>query len=162
MTIERYSRCIHCGCEYVWCVSGEGYNHPNSPSKDYCPTCFAAIEEATRNALAKIPRLYEDRYQDVKEIPEFSWVTLEKVLEWEAKTLEDNPESKNWARRIWPGLIDDKTGKYQYIRLVRGREEASSFYFRVSTWPHRPEFSIEMLREYDLVNQKFTGYHWPR
>ena len=140
MTIERYSRCAHCGRKYIWCVSGKGYNHPNSPSKNYCSVCYEAIKEA----LAKIPRAFESRYNNVKDIPEFSWVTLEKVLEWESEFFSENSASKSWTAnitRIWPGLVDVKAGEYQYIRLVRGREEASEYDFRLSTWPHRPDYS---------------------
>ena len=161
MTTARIERCRHCGQRYTHQTSGYGCGHPLN-SGTYCPDCKAIEIEALRKAFADVPRLFECRYQDVKEIPDLAWVTLEQVLEWEKTKGGTDDLLGVPMQRIWMPRFDLETPDSQNTREVKGLGDAQGYRFRVMTWRKKPEHTIEVPREYDLIEQRFTGSNWPR
>jgi hypothetical protein len=159
MTTRSSKRCSHCGEPYIYTGSGAGCMDPTN-SETYCPGCKTVHDEALRKAFGDVPRHFEMRYQNVSEIPALSWVTLNHVLAWESA-----PGVQPMARRIWVGLHDLKTGDSQNVREVVPHTDHAAINglkFKVSTWRQDPDHSIEVQREYDLVEGRFTGHPWPR
>lgn len=73
----EYRMCRHCGCRYTYQASGYPVRpHNNS---DYCPECYAVIEEA----LSKIPVRYENRFK------ELSGEETNSVLIYKSRLLEE-------------------------------------------------------------------------
>lgn len=144
--MERYVRCINCGVEYLWQSSG-----PRSPEfndKEYCPGCKQKVVEA----LSSVPKKYECRHRDIKEIPQLSHLSLEEVMSWY--------DPNQMIRRIWPGLYNLETGDRQTIEEILGKQEYSRWRFKVATWRDSREYSIEVPWEYDVVSKQFTNRWW--
>ena len=152
MTTKFYHRCINCGVEY--CYQASGSYAPKFNHNSYCHTCFEACIEA----LQKIPRKFECRYQNVQNTKRFIDITLEQVLRWEKEN--DEKEGTNLFRRIFPGLINIETGDYQNVREVKGREQFSGIPFQLSTWQDSHEYEIKVPMAYDLTCQCYTNELW--
>lgn len=146
-----YKRCIHCGINYTYQMSGYGCDN-NFNDEQYCKEC----KETIINALKLIPRKYEPRYRDIKEVPLFDGITLDIVLKWEKIDI-NNPKI---IRRVYAGLIDLETNSIQNIREVPGQGNFSKYKFLLSTWPEKSiykDYSIKIKMEYNLIKNEFTG-----
>lgn len=151
-------RCIHCGIRYNYQASGpEAFEYNDG---QYCHGCAKAISKA----LDRIPRKIELRYRDIKEMP---WVnlSLDTVLGWERQWFAAPPDGTNAVenffgrrlQRIFPGLCDLTTGECEHRREVPGQYPYADKSFQVCTWRTRPnEWSISMLVEWDLINNKWA------
>ncbi len=157
--ILREHRCGHCGVGYTYQASGGGAGHLNDAT--YCPACKEIVEGAIRAAMANCPRQFAARYRPVAEIPRFAEITLDTVLEWERQSQEQaRAENRLQLTQIFAGLFDLQNGDSQNIRVIRGRDQFRGMSFKVMTWRHRPEHSIEIEMEFDLQRQEFTGSTW--
>jgi len=155
MTTERYHRCSHCGVEYIY--QGSGANPPKFNHATWCPGCYEAALEGMR----AIPRRYECRYRPTREIPRLESVTLETLLDWEARNRTDRAARGELPiTRIFTPLIDVESGDAQNVREIRGRDEFSVWRFRLATWRQKPEHKIDVPMEYDLEKKCFTGQSW--
>jgi hypothetical protein len=164
MTTERYHRCKHCGDEYIYQASGAyspDYNH-----SDWCNDCYKAVCDALRAR----PRLYECRYQNIREAPKFEGVGLETVLGWEVENTKEQtardmgPKDSMgfYVRRVFSPLFDLKTGDSTTTREIVGRGKFQGAKFLLMTWRQKPEYEITSPMEYDIQKGCFTGHSWPR
>jgi len=150
--IERYIRCKNCQIIYLW----NSYNRSRESCTDYCPEC----KEAVNAALQTIPRKFESRSLPTSEIPQFSDVTWENIVEWE-EDLRTRRQTSLVAKRIGVGLFNLDTGDHMSVRWVDATSGAhQGVSFKVSSWDTNPEKTIEVGMEYDLANQVFTGEVW--
>lgn len=153
MTTHRVTRCAHCGSEYEFQASGPGCHDPFNDGT-WCPVCKRVIAQA----LAKVPRLYECRYRDIKEMPDrFPDVTLEQVLEWERENLAPRAEGRIVAQRIFAPLFNLKTGDAQNVREVRAPNGQR---FMLATWSQSPDYEIKVPWEFDLQKGCWTNHPW--
>lgn len=161
MTTHRQHRCAHCGNHYSYQASGHGCLEPENDGT-YCPTC----KQAQLDAFDKIPRRFEARYQDIRQIPRFADITTEMVLAWEQTetTIRERRRAAGEiiGQRIFPGLVDMKKGEFQYIREVRAQDGPhAGLRLKVASWPSAPtDCEIEYPMEYDLAEKRFTGRDW--
>lgn len=148
-------RCAQCGDQYEYQASGG--EPPPYNDGTWCHNCRKVVSEA----LAKVPRLFECRYRDVREVPKFACVTREMLFKWDRERRQD-PSLNSVIQRIWPGLCDLETGDAQKIREIRGRghDIFNGIAFRLSTWDLKDEHTIEVPMEYDLQKNAFTGQLW--
>lgn len=163
MSYRTLKRCAQCGEEYEYGASGEGARERLNDGT-YCHSC----KEVVLTALKAIPRHYECRYVNISEIPELAHIRLDQVLEWERwerweRKAEEQAQQQDGLqmRRVFPGMVNVKTGDCQNVREIRGVVDYKSYTFKVSTWTNKSEFSIEVPREYDLIEKRFTGLDWP-
>lgn len=151
MTTQRHHRCGHCGDHYVYTASGSGCQDPYNHDK-WCPSCT----EVVVTALRTVPRKFEVRYRNIRELPEYDDVTLELVLSWEVQNLEEKRAAGLLSIvRIWPALYNLETGDNQSTRAVC--QPGTSKMFRLSTWRQSPEYAIEVPMDYDLLNQRWVN-----
>lgn len=171
MTGER-KRCAHCGSSYIY--QGSGSDIPELNSSEWCSDCYKIVIAA----LSVAPRKYCGKYRDIQEIPEFSEITLPTLLEWEsartaqrkAANTEGKPECAACSFRsmfavnftgIFPGLYDHETGEIQNGReVVAPSGRFQGVRFKLATWKTKPEYSIEIEMEWDLVESAWTGRRW--
>lgn len=178
MTTHLNKRCGHCGLHYVFQGSGAGCGRPENDAT-YCPCCKVIRDEALHAAFAKVPRIFEGRWQDIKELGDrFKDVTLEKLQAWEAederiKQSSDSPWVRN-VRRVFSPLFNVKTGDSTNTREVRGRSEGNPAFdpikmkypeyvgvtFRLTTWRVSPEYDVQVEMEWNLREDRYTGRIW--
>ena len=162
MTTQRYHRCKHCGNEYIYQGSGEGtsdYNH-----QDWCHDCYKAVSDA----LKARPRLFEGRYQDIKEAPRFASITPDIVEGWDIENAAElaardrGPKDERGFRRVYSPLFDMK-GDSTNTKEVVGRGVFQGIKFLVMRWRNSDRHeSTTTWMEYDLQKKCFTGHQWPR
>ena len=153
MTTHQTKRCKHCGGEYRYQGSGHGCVNPLN-SSTWCPVCKRAI----LGALEKVPRLFECRYRNIREIPEkFPDVTLDRLLDWEQENLRAQ-KGQLVFQRIFVPLINLETGDSQNSREVRGPNGQK---YMLSTWRQSPEYEVKVQWEWDLQAGAWTGCPWP-
>lgn len=154
--LDERKRCVRCGSVYIY--------HP-TPRDDerllndpkHCPRCKQLIVDALRD----VPRLFEGRWRDVREVPEFAGIGLGDVIAWEKEFLRPKNDGRLVMQRIWPALVDVENNDNQHIRLVPGHTYPyRGIGFRVSTWQKRSDYLIEVNMEFDLQKGEFTGLRW--
>lgn len=84
-------------------------------------------------------------------------MTIEKLLEWEAKQLAPREGFLPVAQRVWVGLFNLDTGDSQKTRQIIGPRGT----FRLSTWRKDPEVIIDTPMEWDLTTNTWTGNRYP-
>jgi hypothetical protein len=152
MTTERYGRCVTCGIEYHYYMSGMP-SHDSHTDSSYCPECKKVAQEALLTVRPK----FECRYTAVSELEQYKDVTLDMLLEHEEEVHKKAKEERRLlATRIWPAMYNLKTGDTQSIREIRYKGVP----YRVSVWSKSDECSIEVPMEYDLINERLTGNLW--
>ena len=153
MTTMSYKRCTVCGIKYIYQGSGPGCLEQIADSR-HCTDCASVIHDALRT----IPRRYEHRWRDVKEVPGYDHLTLEQVKSWEE-------QDTRFIRRIWPALYNLGTGDSQSIRLVYppkdDPEHGRLHPIRLSTWKKDTDYKMEVEVEWDTQKGEFTGRFWP-
>lgn len=126
--------CKNCRDNYLCQLSGqwqldtpEEYN-----DQEYCPECKKAIVKA----LAGIKPKFKEIWLTQDNMPEVPQMTCEKLQEI---------ESKQFCRRIFPGLFDPKTGESQHMGqveyVVPGKEhweKEEKYVYRYSYWAGHP------------------------
>jgi hypothetical protein len=149
MTSFQGKRCSHCQSAYHYQASGHGCGDGFNDSR-YCPSCTAVV----RAALGAVPVRFECRYFPVSEVPEFADVTRADIEEWSADLARRRREGGGIiGQRVWPALMNLRTGDVQNIREVVASSGAyRGIRFRVSSWTESPEYRIEIGLEWDLVN----------
>lgn len=157
---EYIRRCGHCGEKYTYQGSGAGCGRPENDAV-FCPFC----KRIQLDALSRVTRKCEGRYQDVREIPRFQNVSLVEALEWEkaqeVKRQKLRDEGKIVGVRVFMGLVKIDTGEWQKVREVVAQDGPhQGRRFKVATWPNSPEYEISIEMEYDLVNNRFTNVPW--
>jgi hypothetical protein len=152
MTSYQGKRCSHCRAAYHYQASGPGCGNVLNDSR-YCPICKGTIN----HALSALPVLFECRYFPVSEVPAYADVTRAHIEQWEA-ALAELRKAAVVAQRIWPALIDLKTGDTQSIRaIVASSGPHIGTPFRVSSWESKPEYLIEVGLEWDIMSQTAGG-----
>jgi hypothetical protein len=178
MTTHIGKRCGHCGQAYSFQGSGDGCQRPENDAT-YCPGCKVVRDAALREAFSKVPRIYEARSRDIKELGDrFKDVTLEKLLAWEAEDERIKQSSdSSWVRnvrRVFVPLFNIQTGDSTTTRDIRGRSEGNPAFdpikmrypeyvgvtFRLTTWRVSPEWTAEVQMEWDLREGRFTDRIW--
>jgi hypothetical protein len=159
---EAYYRCQHCGTVYTAFLSG-GYPGAYT-NTNHCPDCYETI----RAALEKIPRRFEQRLVETKDLPAFENVRLEHILEWEkeenvtaakvASLLRSDSQPK--IRRLAFPLFDlenpDNINNARWVQPRSGPHKGCNFC--VSTWSQKSDCdSIRVEVEWDLFNDKYVA-----
>ncbi len=150
MTTHRLLRCHRCGSEYSYQGSGRGA--PRFNNAEYCVSCAQIVHEA----LAKVPRLFECRYRNIKEMPEaYSGITLPILLEWEKEQLSVKKEGQMFPniQRVFPGLYNLETGDHQCRREIRGNALPGDVSyqgqrFMLAMWEMSGEYEISVPMEW--------------
>jgi hypothetical protein len=156
-----YKRCTHCGIRYEYQQSGAGCERPENDNR-YCPSCKGVYGEALRQVFAKVPRRYEGRYRNVKEVSKYADVDLKTILRWEQSMRTPKDETRIPIQRIWPGLYNLETGDTMTIREIVAQDgNHKGQRFRLNLWEQTQEHEIKIEMEYDLVEGRFTGACWP-
>lgn len=166
--MTRLKRCTHCGIRYEHLESGHSVTRDLSTGT-HCDSCA----EAQRDVLKGTSRLFEGRWRpiaEITEVPAFKEITLDRLLTWE------KARDRGMGQRIFVGLYNLETGDSQNSRgivvppppvaedyIVSKGPDAPyrGILFKVTTWRKDPEFSIEVEREWDIQEGKFTGQKWP-
>jgi len=156
MTTHRGTRCWHCRTYYYYQASGHGCNDPlNDPH--YCPKCKPHQIRALKEAFRDVRVRFECRYVEVQDSKRFHDVTREQIEAWQAD-LEERRKTQIVAERVGFPLFDLRTGDHsstRYVRATSGPHEGTTF--RVTSWKLRPDYTIEIGLEWDLVNECWGG-----
>jgi hypothetical protein len=151
---EAYCRCQHCGVVYTAFLSG---GHPEAyTNTNHCLDYYGTI----RAALKKVPRRFERRLMETKELPAFENVRLEHILEWEQEENEYRERQAIKVRRIAFPSFDmqnpDNRNHARWVQPKSGPHKGCNFC--VSTWSQEPErVSIRVEVEWDLFNDKYVA-----
>lgn len=113
-------RCIHCGITYKYVASGGSPGLQQSPK--YCDECYGAMMAA----LKTIPVKWERTWVPIRGL------SLETLQKWEQEASKGSMMPN--MRRISPGLVDMETGKFQVVRIVKGRDGYEGRTFMYSYW----------------------------
>lgn len=151
---ETYCRCQHCGVVYTAFLSGgppKAYTNTN-----HCPDCYGTI----RAALKKVPRRFECRLVEIKELPAFENVRLEHILKWEKEENEWRDQQTTKVQRLAFPLFDiqnpDNRNNARWVQPRSGPHKGCNFC--VSTWSQEPErVSIKAEVEWDIIQNKYLG-----
>lgn len=162
MTVLRSRRCAHCGDQYTYQASGEGCGNKLNDGT-WCSDCKHAVLQA----LAAVPRRYEQRFRNIREMGDvYEHVTLDECKRWEGLARarhESNPRAIfPFARQVFPGLVSADGTDHQNVYLVVAEDgEDRGRAFKVTTWRKSPEVIIEVGQEWDMVKGEWTGRSWP-
>lgn len=151
-------RCIHCGREYTYYASGviEEYNNEH-----YCPICY----EAMMKALKQIPLKYEARYKEIDGNLKDT-ITYDILETIKNKFVDDinNSQFKTYSlKAVLRPVIMDENGEYHYANenIYEEEYQYQKKQFKVSWDKNSPDIKkIEVLYEYDVIEDKFTDNIW--
>lgn len=136
-------RCQHCNKEYTYCTYGNGPNYGTEEgcTREYCSECANII----KNALSKIPIKYEGRLE-----------------------LLDNSRKIDIINTIFDKCREDynndtiiKSSKVLFAKKYIKMEGCyiDKVEYRRCT-KENGDIDIFVKKEYDLINQKFTGKNY--
>ena len=131
-------RCKHCQSSYNYQASGEGCFREENDG-DYCPDCMMLINEA----LKSVPRKYCPKYDEYEPSTEL----LNKFKELRSKCLKFPAFScycSEMSDLDYDHIIIYTVGNIEYAECFNDGEEKHYF----------------ILKEYDLINKRFSDKNW--
>lgn len=114
MSTFQPHQCAHCGTDYSYQTSGYGSiqdnNHPG-----YCPTCAVVVEKAVREALERIPVLFDQEWRPTQDI------TIEELDRLdEERVAKTKAEGGIPVWRVLAPLFDmERPGNIQHQKILR-------------------------------------------
>lgn len=156
--IALIKRCIHCGTEYTYYASGVSDEYNN---KHYCPICY----EAMMKALKQIPIKYEARYKEIDGYLKktVTYDILERIKNKFVDDINNSPFKTYAMKAVLRHIIMGENGELHYANENIYEEEYhyQRKQFKVSWDKNNPNVKkIEVLWEYDLIENKFTNNIW--
>lgn len=138
-------RCKHCKKEYTYCTYGNGpeYGTEKGCTREYCAECANAINEA----LSKIPHKYEGRE---------SMITDQQEIE-HINNIFDNCKHEYYSKDGFSICAVRMTRDWGY-KTVEGCYINKCEFYRCKD--NDDNTFIYAMKEYDLVNDKFTGKYF--
>jgi len=148
---HKTTYCSHCGIKYYYQGSGHGCGDPLNNSK-HCTECMSVIV----TALSRVPKKVEMRWIDSSEYTFDQIIELTEKYDAEQDRIHNERQKGSIIqiirpRRVFPGLVDLKTGECSENRygIINGVE------YSVTWMKSKPEdYSVRKRAHWDLINNK--------
>ena len=137
--MHKIKRCIHCGSEYAYLISGGHMSDYRINNEQYCPDCMEVMLAALKNVPVKFDDIFVDASTEV---------TRAELLEIQEAEEKIRLASKGiYARRCFPGLMapGGDTTDTKLIKHSNGNE------YYLTEWKIDHEYTIIKKVYWDLI-----------